>query len=69
MDADQTRMLADRVRFLRDPQPSLTNLENGDLKFRIDFRTVYAAVLEHWLKWPSKDVLGVEWKPADVLAT
>jgi uncharacterized protein (DUF1501 family) len=48
--------------------PSMTDLENGDLKFHTDFRTVYAAVLEQWLKWPAKDVLGAEWKPADVLA-
>ncbi len=29
--------------------PSLTNLDNGDLKFGIDFRSVYADVLERWL--------------------
>lgn len=49
--------------------PSMTDLENGDLKFHTDFRTVYAAVLENWLKWPSKEVLGETWTPADVLAT
>jgi uncharacterized protein (DUF1501 family) len=29
--------------------PSLTDLENGDLKHAIDFRSVYATVLERWL--------------------
>ena len=38
--------------------PSLTDLDNGDLKFTQDFRGVYAAVLEDWLKAPSEKVLG-----------
>jgi hypothetical protein len=29
--------------------PSLTDLDNGDLKFATDFRSVYATVLERWL--------------------
>jgi uncharacterized protein (DUF1501 family) len=29
--------------------PSLTDLDNGDLKHAIDFRAVYATVLERWL--------------------
>jgi uncharacterized protein (DUF1501 family) len=29
--------------------PSLTDLDNGDLKFATDFRAVYATVLERWL--------------------
>jgi len=48
--------------------PSLTDLEDGDLKFHADFRQVYAALLEKWLRWPSGEVLGGEWKPADVIA-
>jgi uncharacterized protein (DUF1501 family) len=39
-------------------QPSLTDLDNGDLKFTIDFRSVYASVLEQWLRAPSQVVLG-----------
>lgn len=38
--------------------PSLTDLDNGDLKFNVDFRSVYASVLENWLKAPSQVVLG-----------
>lgn len=38
--------------------PSLTDLENGDLKTHIDFRSLYASVLEQWLKLPSDDSLG-----------
>ncbi len=38
--------------------PSLTQLDRGDLIYNVDFRSVYATVLERWLKAPSKAVLG-----------
>ncbi len=38
--------------------PSLTELDAGDLKFGTDFRSVYASVLEKWLRAPSQLVLG-----------
>jgi len=38
--------------------PSLTNLEDGDLKYKMDFRNVYATVLDRWLGADSKQVLG-----------
>ncbi len=38
--------------------PSLTELDDGDLKFSTDFRSVYASVLEKWLCAPSQLVLG-----------
>ncbi len=38
--------------------PDLTNLEDGDLRHTVDFRSVYATVIEDWLGASSKDVLG-----------
>ncbi|HVV99980.1 MAG TPA: DUF1501 domain-containing protein, partial [Planctomycetaceae bacterium] len=38
--------------------PSLTDLTDGDLKFHTDFRSIYATLLEQWLKVPSREVLG-----------
>jgi len=38
--------------------PSLRDLQDGDLRFHIDFRSVYAAVLEDWLDADSQAVLG-----------
>ena len=38
--------------------PSLTDLNNGDLIYNLDFRSVYATILERWLKAPSQLVLG-----------
>jgi uncharacterized protein (DUF1501 family) len=47
--------------------PSLSKLEAGNLAHAIDFRQVYAAVLDQWLGVSSKDVLGQEFKPVEVL--
>ncbi len=38
--------------------PSLTQLYQGDLVYNVDFRNVYATVLEKWLRAPSDVVLG-----------
>lgn len=38
--------------------PKLLDLQDGDLKMTVDFRQVYAAVLEDWLGLPSTPVLG-----------
>ncbi len=38
--------------------PSLTDLDQGDLKFSTDFRNVYATVLQNWLDTPSRPILG-----------
>ena len=43
--------------------PSLTDLDDGDVKFNTDFRQVYAALLQDWLGWPSAEILGAEYKP------
>ncbi len=39
-------------------QPSLTDLSDGDLKHVIDFRSVYATVLERWLGADPAKILG-----------
>jgi len=41
--------------------PSLTDLENGNLKISTDFRQVYAAILQQWLGVDPKAVLGGEY--------
>ena len=38
--------------------PSLTDLDDGDLKPVVDFRRVYATILESWLGLPSETALG-----------
>lgn len=40
-------------------QPSLTNLDNArNLKFTVDFRSVYATILDKWLSADSQSILG-----------
>jgi uncharacterized protein (DUF1501 family) len=38
--------------------PSLTTLDDGDLRYTVDFRSVYATVLENWFTVPSQAILG-----------
>lgn len=38
--------------------PDLENLTDGDIRHQIDFRQVYAAILEGWLGTPAEKVLG-----------
>jgi uncharacterized protein (DUF1501 family) len=47
--------------------PSLSDLDNGDIKFHTDFREVYATLLERWLGWSSASVLGGGFKTIDML--
>jgi uncharacterized protein (DUF1501 family) len=49
--------------------PSLApgDLVQGDVKFSVDFRTVYAAVLENWLKTNSQVVLGRKFEPLAII--
>jgi len=46
--------------------PSLTKTDDGNLIHHVDFRTVYAAVLEEWLGVPHAKVLGGGLTPAAV---
>jgi uncharacterized protein (DUF1501 family) len=38
--------------------PNLTSLDEGDLKYSIDFRTIYATLLRDWLKADDVAILG-----------
>ena len=47
--------------------PDLTDLEDGDMKFTVDFRTVYGSVMEQWLDVRAAKVLGREFPTLDVV--
>ena len=49
--------------------PSLApaDLFQGDLKYHVDFRCVYAAVLENWLKTKSQPILGKKFAPLQIV--
>jgi uncharacterized protein (DUF1501 family) len=44
-------------------QPSLEQLDAGDLIYKVDFRSVYATILNDWLKAPAPKVLGRDFSP------
>jgi uncharacterized protein (DUF1501 family) len=46
--------------------PNLADLDQGDLKFTTDFRSVYAGLLELWLGVSSEAVLGQKFEPMRV---
>jgi uncharacterized protein (DUF1501 family) len=47
--------------------PSMTQLDQGDLRYGVDFRSVYASVLQDWLKTPSKPILGGQFQTLPLL--
>jgi uncharacterized protein (DUF1501 family) len=52
---------------LHGPHPDLRDLADGDPKFAIDFRRVYATLLDRWLGCPGEKVLGEKFEPLPVL--
>jgi uncharacterized protein (DUF1501 family) len=50
------------------PAPDLTELPDGNIRHAIDFRRIYAALLEHWLKVPAATVLGEGFEPFPLFA-
>lgn len=53
---------------LHGPIPDLSQLADGDLKFAIDFREVYATTLDQWMGGDSTTVLGQKFNHVSVLA-
>ncbi len=47
--------------------PSLSDLDMGDLKMQVDFREVYAAILQNWLAVDSSAILGQSFTPFNCL--
>ncbi len=47
--------------------PSLADLSDGDVKHQVDFRRVYATLLEPWLGVPALPVIGEGFAPLSVL--
>lgn len=52
---------------LLGPHPSLSDLDSGDLKYSIDFRRVYATVLDRWMGADARAILGARHRPIPVL--
>ncbi|MGM9507122.1 DUF1501 domain-containing protein [Larkinella sp. GY13] len=48
--------------------PNLTNLDEGDLKYTVDFRSIYATLLRDWLKVDDQAVLGRQFETLKVVS-
>lgn len=48
---------------IRNEMPSLIDLDRGDLIHTVDFRNIYAGILQNWLKTDYKKVLSGEFNP------
>ena len=53
---------------LHGTYPSLTDLDQGDLKYTVDFREVYATLLEQWFEVDSVPILGKRFPTGQLLA-
>jgi uncharacterized protein (DUF1501 family) len=51
----------------RYPSLAPQDLFQGDIKYNVDFRNVYAGVLESWLKTKSAPILGKQFEPLQVV--
>jgi uncharacterized protein (DUF1501 family) len=47
--------------------PNLSDLNNGDLIYSVDFRRIYASVLKNWLNTEPKSVLMQDFQPLDLV--
>jgi uncharacterized protein (DUF1501 family) len=52
---------------LHGPYPDLARLEDGDPIHAVDFRRVYATLLDRWLGVPHREILGMAFEPLPVL--
>ena len=43
--------------------PSLKDLDQGDMKFKIDYRSVYSDLLENWMGIDPQPIVGKQFKP------
>ena len=47
--------------------PNLSNLDQGDLIYSVDFRKIYASVLKNWLNVDPDKILLEKFKPLDII--
>jgi uncharacterized protein (DUF1501 family) len=47
--------------------PSLTDLDQGDLRYGVDFRSVYASLLGDWMKAPADQILRGSFASAGIV--
>ena len=56
-----------RQKGLLNALPNLADLQEGDLKHRVDFKDVYATVLNKWLNANDVEILGERFNYLDFI--
>lgn len=56
-----------REKGILNAMPDLSQLDDGDLRFRVDFRQVYATLLDKWLGVEHPSILGEKFQPMSFL--
>jgi uncharacterized protein (DUF1501 family) len=54
--------------FGAEPSLAPADLNDGDIQYNTDFRSVYASLLQNWLKTPSVPILGKQFDTLPILA-
>ncbi|MEZ5026242.1 MAG: DUF1501 domain-containing protein [Chitinophagales bacterium] len=47
--------------------PNLSNLDEGDLKFSVDFKNIYATLLNKWMNTDEQSILGAKYQTLDFI--
>ncbi|MDX2171789.1 MAG: DUF1501 domain-containing protein [Bacteroidota bacterium] len=50
-----------------NPAPDLSNLDNGDLKYSIDFRSIYKDILQNWLQTDANKIVSANVNPFSIV--
>lgn len=50
-----------------NPLPDLSNLDEGDLRYQVDFKNVYATILQKWLKANDQAILKGQYAPLNFI--
>ncbi|HEX5654372.1 MAG TPA: DUF1501 domain-containing protein, partial [Chitinophagaceae bacterium] len=50
-----------------NPMPDLSDLNEGDLKYNVDFKNVYATVLKKWLNADDQKILNGKYSPMNFI--
>jgi len=50
-----------------NPAPDLANLDNGDLKYQVDFREIYGTILDKWLDVNNQQILNKKFQTMDFI--
>ncbi|MEZ5054764.1 MAG: DUF1501 domain-containing protein [Chitinophagales bacterium] len=52
---------------IHNAAPNLSDLDDGDLKFTVDFKNVYATILKKWLQVDEQKILGKSYAYLDFI--